>query len=257
LESHVGLALLERTSRGVRLTSDGTQLLLDAEKLLEAADALGSCVRAVRSGEAGEVRVAFPDGCVALALEAVLPHCGAVMSTPVPAGWDEEASALLPDRADLALAWRPGGGEFASVPLGLYRRMAVLSTDDPASRLDDLTADALSAHVLVTAGPAGPCDAWGPHPLATSERLHVRGLREAQFALRTPGRVALLPEPLAVPAPVPLAVRPFLDAAPARLHLVSHGASRNPAARRISEQHERAAGLRDARRARAGAPPHG
>jgi DNA-binding transcriptional LysR family regulator len=255
LESHVGLALLERTSRGVRLTHDGTQLLAEAERLLEASDDLGSVVRAVRAGDAGEVRVAFPDGCVALAVAAMLPHSGAVVSTPVPAGWDEDAGSLLPDRADLALAWHPGDGGLGSVPLGLHRRMAVLSVDDPAPGLGDVTADALSEHVFVTAGPSGPVDAWGPHPLAASERLPVHGLREAHFELRTAGRVALLPEPLAVQAPRRLVVRPFLDAAPARLYLLSHAETKNPAARQIVEQHRAVAERRGDRRSRAAAGP--
>lgn len=242
LESAVGFPLLERTSRGVRLTREGTQLLEEAEKVLDASDALDLCVRAVRSGEAGEVRVAFPDGCSGPALAAVTPHPRAVVSTPVPVGWTEHAARKLPDAADLALAWSPGGPSLVSVPVAVHRRVAVLSADDPLARLPDLTAEALAGHVFVTAGPAGPADAWGPHPLLASERLSVPGLREAQNALRRPGRVALLPEPLTLPTPAGLAVRPCLDAEPARLYLLSHAATRNPAARRIVHEHL-AAGL--------------
>ena len=237
LESETGLTLLERTSRGVRLTTDGTQLLPEAEKVLEASDELASYVRAVRAGEAGEVRITFPDGCVALALAAVLPHLNSVVSTPVPVHWGQSTGQLLPDRADLALAWSPGGPGTVSVLLGVHRRVAVLSAADRMSQRLDLSAEALVGHVLVTAGLAGPADMWGPHPLSASEPMLVQGLREAHAALRPPGRVALLPEPVAVPTPDGLVVRPCLDAEPARLFLVFHTATKNPAARRIVEQH--------------------
>jgi len=237
LEEAVGLALLDRTSRGVRLTNDGTQLLSEAEKVLEAADELGVYVRAVRAGEAGEVRIAFTDGCVALALAAVIPHSDAVVTTPVPARWNEPTERLLPDRADLALAWSPGGPGLVSVGIAVHRRVAVLSADDPISHRRDLVTETLAGHMLVTGEAVGPEDQWGPHPLAASERLRVHGLREAQCALRTPGRVALLPEPLAVLTPAGLVVRPCLDAEPARLYLLLHAATKSPAARRILEQH--------------------
>ena len=59
LEAQYGAALLERTSRGVRLTAVGRVLLPEARKLLAEADRVTALVRQAASGEIGPLRVGF------------------------------------------------------------------------------------------------------------------------------------------------------------------------------------------------------
>jgi DNA-binding transcriptional LysR family regulator len=59
LEGQYGAALVERTSRGVRLTAVGRVLLPEARKLLAEADRVTALVRQAASGEIGPLRVGF------------------------------------------------------------------------------------------------------------------------------------------------------------------------------------------------------
>jgi DNA-binding transcriptional LysR family regulator len=59
LEAQLGATLLERTSRGVRLTAVGAVLLREARALLAQADRATAAVRRAAAGEEGEVRVGF------------------------------------------------------------------------------------------------------------------------------------------------------------------------------------------------------
>lgn len=69
LESAVGTDLLNRTRRGVELTSAGRVLLERIEPLLRNAASLPQELQAVASGEVGHIRVAF----TGLAMATVLP----------------------------------------------------------------------------------------------------------------------------------------------------------------------------------------
>lgn len=59
LESQYGAPLLERTSRGVRLTPVGEVLLPEAQALLAEADRVTALVRRAAAGELGDLRVGF------------------------------------------------------------------------------------------------------------------------------------------------------------------------------------------------------
>jgi DNA-binding transcriptional LysR family regulator len=59
LEAQLGATLLERTSRGVRLTPVGAVLLREARALLAQADRATAAVRRAAAGEEGELRVGF------------------------------------------------------------------------------------------------------------------------------------------------------------------------------------------------------
>ena len=59
LEAQLGATLLERTSRGVRLTPVGAVLLREARALLAQAERATAAVRRAAAGEEGELRVGF------------------------------------------------------------------------------------------------------------------------------------------------------------------------------------------------------
>lgn len=76
LEDAVGARLLQRTTRAVRLTSDGEQLLARARRLLADADDLGALFRE-RRGLTGLLRIDLP---VNLAREHVIPALPALLA---------------------------------------------------------------------------------------------------------------------------------------------------------------------------------
>ncbi|CAN7219748.1 LysR family transcriptional regulator [Pseudorhodoferax sp. LjRoot39] len=59
LEEDMGVALFERSARGVQLTSAGEGALAAARKCLAAAAEVGAAARAVAGGETGELRIGF------------------------------------------------------------------------------------------------------------------------------------------------------------------------------------------------------
>lgn len=58
-EAELGTALFVRTSRGVRLSSSGSALLVDARRLLREADAIAAGAHLAGRGEIGAVRLGF------------------------------------------------------------------------------------------------------------------------------------------------------------------------------------------------------
>ncbi|MDO9218940.1 MAG: LysR family transcriptional regulator, partial [Lacisediminimonas sp.] len=70
LESSLGTALFERTSRSVHLTAAGVALLPEARRLLQQAEGLPELARRAASGESGRLTVAF----VSIADYSVLPQ---------------------------------------------------------------------------------------------------------------------------------------------------------------------------------------
>lgn len=59
LEEDVGVALFERSTRGVRLTAAGESALASARKCLAAAAEMSAAARSVADGEVGELRIGF------------------------------------------------------------------------------------------------------------------------------------------------------------------------------------------------------
>lgn len=60
LEDELGTALFERTARGVRLTDAGSQLLIDANKLLDDASSAAERARRAGRGDIGHLSIALP-----------------------------------------------------------------------------------------------------------------------------------------------------------------------------------------------------
>ena len=120
LEDVLGVRLLDRTSRRVDLTPAGAAYLADCRRLLAASDRAAQHARAVATGEAGRLRVAFT---VTAAYE-TLPLLRALLAEEFPrlkvqtrevfAG--DVCRLLREERCDVALAPR------VQQPKGLARR---------------------------------------------------------------------------------------------------------------------------------------
>jgi len=68
LEAELGIPLFDRVGRGVKLTSEGEDLLRRGRRLLQDAESFGERARALRTGKAGALRV----GCSTQHMETVL-----------------------------------------------------------------------------------------------------------------------------------------------------------------------------------------
>jgi DNA-binding transcriptional LysR family regulator len=121
LERELGVTLLERTTREVRLTPAGAALLDGATRALDAADAAFARAREVGRGAAGTVRVGVTpavgagerDGIVR-ALRAGAPGLSVSFHELRPA---EVGPALRSGEVELVVARTPSEGGLASAPL--------------------------------------------------------------------------------------------------------------------------------------------
>jgi len=162
LEEELGIALLERGSRGVRLTAAGIGALEAARRTLRDAEGVASAAHAAATGQAGRLRLGF---------------IGSV------------TFGLLPQ---LVQAFR---GRYPNVKLELHEgtNQALLSAVDderldlgfvrqPTSRPPGVDLQPVQRDVFVVAMPA-------QHPLARRKRLAMRELAEQTFVGYTPSPV--------------------------------------------------------------------
>src|SRR4051812_297993 len=111
LEVEVGVALLERSARGVRPTAAGAALLPEARTAIAAFDHALETARRAAGGEAGVLRVGFEAaGAGRLSTQARarfiarFPH---VRVEPRRFDWGGEVAALREGECDVAFAWLP------------------------------------------------------------------------------------------------------------------------------------------------------
>lgn len=107
LEDELGVSLLERNSRSVRLTDAGKAFLTDARDLLRRADAASQTARAFATGERGEIRIGYaPSLTVEIlpqALRAFEKQCPLVRVTLHDLSVQEMLQGLREGRLDAAL----------------------------------------------------------------------------------------------------------------------------------------------------------
>jgi DNA-binding transcriptional LysR family regulator len=154
LEQELGVTLLERTQRSVRLTEPGAALLEDARRVLRLADAAQQSARAARERMTARLRVGY----VAAALPAAVPR--ALQAIRMSAGRPEtvlESGCAL----DLIDAVRDDHLDAAVVPLpvpanGLrvtrlhdQRAVAALPTTHPHATLASLSLDRIAPERLM------------------------------------------------------------------------------------------------------------
>jgi DNA-binding transcriptional LysR family regulator len=136
LERILGVVLLDRTSRSVRLTPAGRAFLIEAKRILRLADSAALATRRIASGDAGRVAVGF----TAASGYSFLPNLVDLARTKLPnvdltlrelvSG--EQVEALLTGRIDLGLVRPPlTRPEFDKVRVLTEPLVAALPSGDP------------------------------------------------------------------------------------------------------------------------------
>lgn len=175
LEREVGAPLLERYSRGVRLTPVGAVFLEHARHAVAAADEALRVARAAVRGEAGRLRVALPDygeraRQAAAALERFRAARPEVEIELAPLPWVEHRARLLAGEIDVGFAV---GAAAVAYPEGVRAealgpeplRSAMLPAAHPLARRRGLTLAELA-----------------PLPMVLSERAPIPVLYDAILA---------------------------------------------------------------------------
>jgi DNA-binding transcriptional LysR family regulator len=158
LESELGVRLLERSTRGVRLTGAGTVFLEDARRILRCAEAARHAAR--KAGDDARVRLRL--GHTALGLPAVVPHTLARLRT-----------AAAPVHLELRLG--DARGLLADVRTG-FLDAAVVHLPAPTAGLRT-TELAVDEGIAVVAGDDGR--RGRPHDVADIARGPVRLMARA------------------------------------------------------------------------------
>jgi DNA-binding transcriptional LysR family regulator len=152
LERELGVRLLERTSRRVTLTGDGTRLLAEARATLAAADNVRAVADELAAGRAGTLRLGTSPGLAdrlhrgVTALRQTSPDVGLVLVQGTPAA---HGAAIRAGELDLALVRGPVGGPgLRTVELWREPLHAVLPAAHPAAAAPALPIDELAGMVL-------------------------------------------------------------------------------------------------------------
>jgi DNA-binding transcriptional LysR family regulator len=160
LERELGVELLERTTREVRLTPAGAELLRSGREALAAADAAFGRAREVGAAVAGRVRIGATPAVGAAVLRevvAVLRDGAPELSVSALDVRPNEISRLLRNRdLDLALArtWR-GGPEVESAALRPTPAVLAVATDHPLAERQAVDLAELDGERLLTWSPVG------------------------------------------------------------------------------------------------------
>jgi DNA-binding transcriptional LysR family regulator len=158
LERELGVELLDRSGRSVRLTPAGRVFLADARRLLRDAEAAALGVRRVPTGESGTVSVGF----TAASAPAVLGPLLAVLRTRLP-----QVDVVLHEMVTAAQLDALSGGD---LDLGLVR---------PPVNRRELSSREVRRESLLVALPVG-------HRLAELETLRVEDLDGEDIVMPSP-----------------------------------------------------------------------
>lgn len=142
LEHVLGVKLLDRTSRAVKLTPAGRVFLLEARRILRLTESAALATRRIASGEAGTIALGFTAASGYSFLPRLLlqrashaPNIDVVLKEMVSA---EQMESLLTGRIDVGLLRPPiGRGEFTILKVAEERLVAALPVGD--SRLVEAT----------------------------------------------------------------------------------------------------------------------
>ena len=160
LERILGVVLLDRTSRSVRLTPAGRSFLIEAKRILRLAESAALATRRIASGDAGRVAVGF----TAASGYSFLPNLVDLARTQLPnvdltlrelvSG--EQVEALLTGRIDLGLVRPPlTRPEFDKVRVLTEPLVAALPSGDPRLEKDRISLADFDAQPMIMYAPEG------------------------------------------------------------------------------------------------------
>lgn len=160
LERILGVVLLDRTSRSVRLTPAGRSFLIEAKRILRLAESAALATRRIGKGDAGRVAIGF----TAASGYSFLPNLVDLARTKLPnvdlalrelvSG--EQVEALLTGRIDLGLVRPPlTRPEFDKVRVLTEPLIAALPSGDVRLEKDTLTLADFDAQPMITYAPEG------------------------------------------------------------------------------------------------------
>lgn len=207
LEGELGLRLFARIGRGVRLTSEGEDLLERSRRLLSDVAALGERARALKSGEVGVLRVGGTPQVIETLLAKILPryrkrHIGIQVHLV------EDGGARLPgrlERGDIDVAIMPAGdNRFRGRLLYPMHVLAVLPQGHSLSRRTTLDVTELADELLLRLTPGFASHGWFE---AACQVAHVRPrvllesvAPQTLIALAQAGHgIAVVPSPVQIP----------------------------------------------------------
>ena len=253
LEARLGVPLVERVGRSVRLTEAGRVLARHAPAVTTALDAAAGELAQLRGGRTGRVRlVSFPSASptvVPRLLRELAETNPGIQVTYVEAEPPEAVEAVREDRADLALTFSyPGDRDdpHGASARGLSVRtaghddmLAVLPLEHPAAQHDDFDVATLASENWIAGCPRCRghlmelCGRAGFEPRITFETdnfVAVEGLVAQGIGVATLPRLAVE----AFPKLGGVVTRPLPEGERRTLHLVTaHGAERVPSIRAV------------------------
>jgi len=152
LESELGVVLFEHVGRGLRLTSQGQDLLQRSRQLLSDADLLAEHARALCGGQTGTLKVAATPQIIANLLAPFLRshrrHHPGVYVQLIEGSASQQRTHL--ERREVHLAITPeGGGGWAYRLLSPVHVLAVLLKTHPLSRHQVIELEELSKYPLL------------------------------------------------------------------------------------------------------------
>jgi DNA-binding transcriptional LysR family regulator len=214
LEDELGLRLFARVGRSARLTAEGEDLLVRSRRLLSDVEAIGARASALKSGEAGVLRVGATPQVIENLLAEFLPryrkrHPG--VEVPLV----EDGGARLPvrlERGDLHIAIMPAGeARFSGRLLYPMHVLAVLPQRHRLSRRAVLEVAELAEEPLLRLAPGFASHGWFE---AACQIAHIRPrvllesvAPQTLIALAQAGHgIALVPSPVRIPRTVRAAV---------------------------------------------------
>jgi LysR family transcriptional regulator, benzoate and cis,cis-muconate-responsive activator of ben and cat genes len=139
LEDELGLALLERTAKSVRLTDAGRIFLEEARAVLQRADDAVKVVRAVAGGTRGQLHVGYAPSLTVQILPRALRRFQVewpgVRVSLHDLSTEEMLAGLRENRLDLALMVQPTAGQLRGLKFHELARYALCAAVAPGHRL--------------------------------------------------------------------------------------------------------------------------
>jgi LysR family cyn operon transcriptional activator len=207
LEDELGLRLFARIGRGMRLTSEGEDLLERSRRVLSDVAALGERASVLKSGEVGVLRVGATPQAIETLLAGFLPRYRK-RHTGVEIHLVEDGGARLPsrlERGDMDVAIMPAGDDrFRGRLLYPMHVLAVLPQGHRLSRRATLDVTELADELLLRLTAGFASHGWfeaACHVAHVKPRVLLESVApQTLIALAQAGHgIALVPSPVRIP----------------------------------------------------------